>query len=278
VAGIQLSHAGRKASVRPDWSYAGAAGAMPASEGGWTPIAPSEIPFDATSATPREMTREDIDRIIDDFRSATRRSVEAGFKVLEIHAAHGYLLHEFLSPLSNQRTDDYGGSLNNRARLLLEILDVVRAEAGEDLVVFVRFSATDWIEGGWTPQQTATVARWCADRGADLFDISTGGNITGVSIPVAPSYQVVFSDEVKHTARVSTAAVGLIFDAQTANEIIVSGQADAVLIGREHMRDPHFTLRAASELGIDLDYWPQQYLRSRRLTAVAGPTVGKVAF
>jgi 2,4-dienoyl-CoA reductase-like NADH-dependent reductase (Old Yellow Enzyme family) len=278
VAGIQLAHAGRKSSVRPDWNYAGAAGPMPVSEGGWIPIAPSSIPFDGESSTPREMTRGDIDRIIADFATAARRAVQAGFRVLEIHAAHGYLLHEFLSPLSNRRNDEYGGSLENRSRLLLEIVDVVRAEAGEDLAVFVRFSATDWVEGGWTPRDTSTVARWCADRGVDLFDISTGGNITGVAIPAVPSYQVTFSEQVKHAAQVSTAAVGLIFNAEVANDIIASGQADAVLLGREHMRDPHFALRAASELGIEIDYWPEQYLRSRRRTPVVGLTAAKVAF
>ncbi|WP_174843252.1 NADH:flavin oxidoreductase/NADH oxidase [Cryobacterium sp. HLT2-23] len=287
VAGIQLAHAGRKSSVRPDWNYAGAAGPMPVSEGGWVPIAPSSIPFDGESSTPREMTRGDIDRIIVDFTTATQRAVQAGFRVLEIHAAHGYLIHEFLSPLSNRRTDEYGGSLENRARLLLRIVDVVRAEAGEELAVFVRFSATDWVEGGWTPHEASTVARWCADRGVDLFDISTGGNVTGVStggnvtgvaIPAVPSYQVTFSEQVKRTAQVSTAAVGLIFDAEVANGIITSGEADAVLLGREHMRDPHFTLRAAGELGIEIDYWPEQYLRARRRTPAVGLAAGEVAF
>ena len=278
VAGIQLAHAGRKASVRPDWNYAGAAGAMPESEGGWVAIAPSKIPFDGESATPREMTVTDIERVIKDFTAATRRSIDAGFTVLEIHAAHGYLLHEFLSPLSNTRTDEYGGSLENRARLLLDIVDVVRAEAGEGIAVFVRFSATDWIEGGWTPAETSVVAGWCAERGVDLFDISTGGNIPGVPIPTGPSYQVTFSEQVKHAAHVSTAAVGLISDPDVANEIVVSGQADAVLFGREHMRDPHFALRASAELGIEIDYWPEQYLRSRPRKIVTGPTVGKVAF
>jgi 2,4-dienoyl-CoA reductase-like NADH-dependent reductase (Old Yellow Enzyme family) len=278
VAGIQLAHAGRKSSVRPDWNFAGAAGPMPESEGGWIPIAPSAIPFDETSTTPREMTLADIQRVTEDFRAATRRSIDAGFTVLEIHAAHGYLLHEFLSPLSNTRTDEYGGSLENRAKFVLDILDVVRAEAGEEIAVFVRFSATDWAEGGWTPEETSIVAGWCAERGADFFDISTGGNYPGVTIPTGPSYQVTFSHQVKHSAQVSTAAVGLITDAEIANEIIVSGQADAVLLGREHMRDPHFALRASAELGIEIDYWPAQYLRSRPRSAVTTPTTAKVAF
>lgn len=278
VAGIQLAHAGRKASVRPDWNFAGAAGPMPESEGGWIPIAPSAIPFDDTSTTPREMTLEDIDRVVDDFKTAAQRSVDAGFKVLEIHAAHGYLVHEFLSPLSNTRTDEYGGSLENRARLLLRIVDVVREVAGKDIAVFVRFSATDWADGGWTPEETTTVATWCYDHDVDLFDISTGGNVIGVTIPTGPNYQVPFSEQVKHDANVPTAAVGLITEPAQANDIIVSGQADAVLLGREHMRDPHFALRAAAELDIEIDYWPHQYLRSRPRKAVAGPTTGKVAF
>ncbi|MEY4040206.1 MAG: dehydrogenase NamA, partial [Actinomycetota bacterium] len=229
VAGIQLAHAGRKASVRPDWNFAGAAGPMPESEGGWIPIAPSAIPFDDTSTTPREMTIEDIDRVVEDFKTAAQRSVDAGFKVLEIHGAHGYLLHEFLSPLSNTRTDEYGGSLENRARILMRIVDVVREVAGKDIAVFVRFSATDWKDGGWTPEDTTTVAKWCYDHEVDLFDISTGGNVIGVTIPTGPNYQVPFSEQVKNDADVPTAAVGLITEPAQANDIIISGQADAVL-------------------------------------------------
>jgi 2,4-dienoyl-CoA reductase-like NADH-dependent reductase (Old Yellow Enzyme family) len=174
VAGIQLSHAGRKASVRPNWNFAGAEGPMLEAEGGWEPIAPSAIPFDVESRVPRAMDMDDIERVIADFRSAARRAVDAGFRVVEIHGAHGYLVHEFLSPLSNQRDDEYGGSLENRARLLLRIVDQVRAEVGEGIAVFVRLSATDWHERGWTPEETATVAAWCRDRGADLFDIWPG--------------------------------------------------------------------------------------------------------
>jgi 2,4-dienoyl-CoA reductase-like NADH-dependent reductase (Old Yellow Enzyme family) len=278
VAGIQLAHAGRKASVRPNWNFAGAEGPMLESEGGWEPIAPSAIAFDDDSRVPRAMTLAEIERVIDDFRASARRAVDAGFQVVEIHAAHGYLVHEFLSPLSNLREDEYGGSLENRARLLLRIVDEVRAEVGEQIAVFVRFSATDWHDHGWTPTETATVAAWCRDRGADLFDITTGGLVPGVTIPTGPGYQVPFSVEVKALAGVQTAAVGLITDPVAANEIIASGQADAVLLGREHMRDPHFALRAATALDVELDYWPPQYLRARPRKAVTGTTAGKVAF
>jgi 2,4-dienoyl-CoA reductase-like NADH-dependent reductase (Old Yellow Enzyme family) len=277
VAGIQLNHAGRKASVRPDWNFAGADGPMPVSEGGWEVIAPSAIAFDADSLMPRAMNAHDIDEVVSDFRSAARRSVEAGFQVIEIHAAHGYLLHQFLSPLSNTRTDEFGGSLENRARLLLRIVSEVRAEIGEELAIFVRFSATDWADGGLTPEEVSTVARWAQDAGSDLADISTGGNVIGVTIPTGPSYQVVFSEHIKQNADVPTVAVGLIVDPIVANEIVASGQADAVYFGREHMRDPHFTFRAATALDAEMGYWPAQYLRSRPKRVVAGAST-KVAF
>jgi 2,4-dienoyl-CoA reductase-like NADH-dependent reductase (Old Yellow Enzyme family) len=277
VAGIQLSHAGRKASVRPDWNYAGAAGPMPESEGGWLPVAPSAIPFDNDSLTPRELDESEIPSIVAAFRAAARRSADAGFSVIEIHAAHGYLLHEFLSPLSNTRTDEYGGSLENRARILLSVVAEVRAEIGEDLAIFVRFSATDWSDGGLTPEDVSTVARWCQEAGSDMADVSSGGNVIGVTIPTGPSYQVAFSEHIKNSANVSTVAVGLIVDPVVANEIVATGQADAVYFGREHMRDPHFTFRAATALGAEMDYWPAQYLRSRPKRIVAGEST-KVAF
>lgn len=278
VAGIQLSHAGRKASVRPNWNYAGFEGPMLEDEGGWEPIAPSAIAFDETSRAPRAMTLDEIDRVVGDFRSAARRAIDAGFRVLEIHAAHGYLLHEFLSPLSNVRDDEYGGSLENRARLLLRVVDEVREEVGEDIVIFVRFSATDWHEHGWTTVETAEVAGWCKAHSADLFDISTGGNVTGVTIPTGPGYQVRFSAEVKALANVATAAVGLITDPIAANDIILQGKADAVLVGRGHMNDAHFVLHAADALGVTVDYWPDQYLRSRPRPVVVGAAPAKVAF
>lgn len=260
VPGIQLAHAGRKASVFREW--AADKGTRPIAAGGWQSVAPSAIAFDGYDA-PLELDARGIRRVVDDFTTAARRSVDAGFRVLEIHAAHGYLLHQFLSPLSNVRLDSYGGSLENRARLLLDIVRSVRAEVGGSVAVLVRFSATDYTEGGWDVSQTATVAGWARAAGADLFDISSGGLVTGVTIPVGPGYQVGFAAEVKATSDVAVTAVGLITTAEQADEIISSGQADAIMMGREMMRDPHFALRAAHQLGVDIDYWPPQYLRAR---------------
>jgi 2,4-dienoyl-CoA reductase-like NADH-dependent reductase (Old Yellow Enzyme family) len=189
--------------------------------------------------------------------------LDAGFDLVELHAAHGYLLHQFLSPLSNHRDDAYGGTLENRARLLLEIVRAVRAEVGGAVPVFVRFSATDYSDGGWDAEQTAVVAGWARDAGADFFDISSGGLMAGVRIPLGPGYQVPFAEFVRTSAGVDVNAVGLITEAAQAQQIVESGQADAVMLGRESMRDPHFPLRAAHELGVELDYWPPQYLRAR---------------
>ncbi|QNE46339.1 NADH:flavin oxidoreductase/NADH oxidase [Glaciihabitans sp. INWT7] len=260
VAGIQLAHAGRKASTWRPWAEE--RGSVPLSQGGWTAVAPSAVAFTGY-AVPAELDRAGIDGVVADFAAATRRSLDAGFDVLELHAAHGYLLHQFLSPLSNLRTDEYGGSLENRARLLLRVIAAVRAEAGEDVPLFVRFSATDWAEGGWDREQTATVADWARDAGADFFDISSGGLVSGTTIPLAPGYQVPFADFVKHASSVEVSAVGLITEAQQAEEIVASGKADAVMLARAIMRDPHFPLRAAHELGVELDYWPDQYLRAK---------------
>jgi len=260
VAGIQLAHAGRKASTWRPW--APERGTVPQAEGGWTAVAPSAVAFTGF-AVPVELDRAGIDDVVADFVAATRRSIDAGFDVLELHAAHGYLLHQFLSPLSNLRTDEYGGSLENRARLLLEVITAVRVEAGDAAALFVRFSATDWAEGGWDQAQTATVADWARDAGADFFDISTGGLVSGTNIPLSPGYQVPFAEFVKHASSVEVSAVGLITEAHQAEEIITSGKADAVMLARAMMRDPHFPLRAAHELGVELDYWPDQYLRAK---------------
>jgi 2,4-dienoyl-CoA reductase-like NADH-dependent reductase (Old Yellow Enzyme family) len=257
---IQLAHAGRKASTyRP---FASEHGSVPAAEGGWQTVAPSAVPYPGY-AVPAELDLAGIDTVVDDFVAAARRAVTAGFDVLEIHAAHGYLLHEFLSPLSNTRTDAYGGDLAGRAKILLRVVREVRAAIGGDVPLFVRFSATDWAEGGWDEAQTAIVSEWAKDAGADLFDISTGGNVAGVSIPLEPGYQVPFADFVKRNAPVEVSAVGLITTPGQANEVITSGRADAVMLGRELLRDPHFALRAAADLGIDIDYWPAQYVRAR---------------
>ncbi|MGV8884180.1 MAG: NADH:flavin oxidoreductase/NADH oxidase [Microbacteriaceae bacterium] len=261
VAGIQLAHAGRKASVWPEWGN-DRSGTMAIEDGGWQTVSASAVAFGEYDA-PVALDEQGIDEVINDFVAAASRAIEAGFEVLEIHGAHGYLVHQFLSPLSNQRTDSYGGSLENRARLLLRIVEGVRAVAGPDIPIFVRFSATDYAEGGWDKEQTAIVSGWARDAGADLFDISTGGNISGVKIAVGPGYQIPFASFVRETADVSVSAVGLITTAAQANAVVADGQADAVMLGREMMRDPHFALRAAHELGVDLDYWPQQYLRAR---------------
>lgn len=260
AAGIQLAHAGRKASIWPEWSTP-KTGTMPIADGGWQSVSASDIPFTGYDA-PIGLDAAGLEKVVADFESAARRALAAGFDVLEIHAAHGYLLHQFLSPLSNVRTDEYGGSLENRARLLLRVVSAIRAIAGE-APLLVRFSATDYAEGGWDEQQTAIVAGWAQEAGADFFDVSTGGNISGVRIPLGPGYQVRFASFVRDSAKVSASAVGLITTALQANEIVTSGQADAVLLGREMMRDPHFALRAAHELGVEIDYWPKQYLRAR---------------
>lgn len=259
VPGIQLAHAGRKGSTWRPWSET--QGTVPATDGGWEPVAPSAVAFSGY-ATPRALTSDEIAGVVDDFTAAARRSIDAGFEVLEIHAAHGYLLHQFLSPLSNERDDQYGGSLENRARLLLDIVRSVRAEVGDSVPLLVRFSATDWAEGGWDEEQTTTVAGWARDAGADLFDISSGGLVGGVTIPLSPGYQVPFAEHV-HAAELPVSAVGLITEAQQAEEIVASGRADAVMMGRQMMRDPHFAWRAAHELGVELDYYPPQYLRAR---------------
>jgi 2,4-dienoyl-CoA reductase-like NADH-dependent reductase (Old Yellow Enzyme family) len=234
---------------------------MPVAEGGWPTVSASALPFTGY-AEPIALSLQGIDKVVADFEAAGRRALASGFDVIEVHAAHGYLLHQFLSPLSNHREDAYGGSLENRARLLLRIVTALRA-LSTDIALFVRFSATDYAEGGWDEAQTATVAGWAAEAGADFFDISSGGNVTGVTIPSGPGYQVPLAAYVHESADVDVAAVGLITTAQQASDIVTSGRAQAVLLGREMMRDPHFALRAAHELGVELDYWPQQYLRAR---------------
>ncbi|WP_084106158.1 NADH:flavin oxidoreductase/NADH oxidase [Demequina sp. NBRC 110056] len=258
VPGIQLAHAGRKASTHRGIEGRGAV--VPA-DGGWQPLGPSSLGFPGL-AEPLAMSQEQIADAVAAFGAAARRAVEAGFEVLEVHGAHGYLIHEFLSPLSNDRTDDYGGDRSGRARLLLEVVREVRAAAGDAAAVFVRLSATDWKEPeGWTLDQTVQVSRWAQEAGADLVDISTGGNVADAAIPVGPGYQVPFAAAVRDQAGVPTSAVGLVTDPDLAEEIVSSGQADAVMAGREFLRDPHFALRAAHELGHDIEYWPFQYTR-----------------
>lgn len=260
VAAIQLAHAGRKAST---WSpFSGHDGSVSVADGGWPTVAPSSIAF-AGYAVPQELDAAGIDAIVADFAAAAERALAAGFQVLELHAAHGYLLHQFLSPLSNQRDDEYGGSLENRARLLLRVIDAVRGVAA-GAAVFVRFSGTDWAEGGWSIEETATVARWAAEHGADFFDISSGGLVAHQQITPGPGYQVGLADHVRREAGVPVNAVGLITDAAQAEQILADGDADAVMAGREWLRDPHFALTASLDLDEAIDYWPKQYLRARR--------------
>jgi 2,4-dienoyl-CoA reductase-like NADH-dependent reductase (Old Yellow Enzyme family) len=260
VPGIQLAHAGRKGSTWSPWGENGRDGSIPLDAGGWSTLAPSAVPYHGL-ATPQELDAAGIERIVGAFTDAARRAVAAGFGTVEVHAAHGYLLHEFLSPASNHRADAYGGSLENRARLLLRVVASVREAIGE-LPLFVRFSASEWADTGWDVDACATVAQWCADAGADLFDVSTGGNVPA-SIPLSPGYQVPFAARIKELTGLPVSAVGLITEPAQASEIVESGQADAVSLARELLRDPHFPLRAAHELGVDVDYWPGQYLRAR---------------
>ncbi|KTR04350.1 NADH:flavin oxidoreductase/NADH oxidase [Curtobacterium luteum] len=260
AAGIQLAHAGRKASTFRPWESEH--GSVPVEQGGWQTVAPSADAFDGY-AEPRELAAEDVRVVALSFAAAARRAVDAGFDLVELHAAHGYLLHQFLSPLSNHREDHYGGSLENRARALLEVLDAVRAEVGEGFPVVVRFSATDWVDGGLTLDETVQVARWAAEHGADLADVSTGGNVSSAPIPVGPGYQVPFAAAVKREAGIGTIAVGMISEAFQAEQVVATGQADVVMVGREFLRDPSFALRAAVELGVRVDYEPQQYHRAR---------------
>jgi len=257
VAGIQLAHAGRKGSTAPGWG-ADYEDSTPADQGGWKTVAPSAVAF-GDYDVPEELDSAGIDSVVNDWVKAARHSISAGFDVVEIHAAHGYLLHQFLSPLANERTDEYGGTLENRARLLRRVVRAVREEIGNAVPLFVRVSATDWHERGITVTDVATVAGWVHDDGADLIDTSTGGIAPGISIPTGPGYQVEFADTIRRTAEMSTNAVGLITLPEQANEIVESGKADAVMLGRELMRDPHFPLRASTALGYRLPYWPEQY-------------------
>jgi 2,4-dienoyl-CoA reductase-like NADH-dependent reductase (Old Yellow Enzyme family) len=260
TAAIQLAHAGRKASTFRPW--APTHGSVPEVEGGWPTVAPSTIAYTGYAA-PTALSAAGIEKVVADFIAGALRAVSAGFDVIEIHAAHGYLIHQFLSPLSNERDDEYGGSLANRARLLLRVVSGIRAAVGHDVPLIVRFSGTDWTENGWDEAQTAEVSVWAQEAGADIFDISSGGNIAGAQIPVGPGYQVPLASFVKSTAQVRVSAVGLITTPLQAETILREGQADVVMLAREMLRDPHFALRAAHELGTEIDYWPSQFIRAR---------------
>jgi 2,4-dienoyl-CoA reductase-like NADH-dependent reductase (Old Yellow Enzyme family) len=258
LAGIQLAHAGRKGSTRRPWEKPGA---IDPAVGGWQPVGPTAEPFAPNYPTPRALDANGIRGIVTAFRDAARRALEAGFSVAEIHSAHGYLLHEFLSPLSNTRTDKYGGSFENRIRLCLEVVDAVRAVWPERLPVFVRLSATEWVPGGWDIDDSVALARKLKEHGVDLVDCSSGGNVPRATIPLGPGYQVGLSERIRRDAGIPTGAVGLITTSQQANDIVASGQADCVLLARALLRDPYWPLRAAAELGHAMD-WPAQYLRA----------------
>jgi 2,4-dienoyl-CoA reductase-like NADH-dependent reductase (Old Yellow Enzyme family) len=259
-AAVQLAHAGRKASTRPPFE---GGGSVPPEDGGWETVGPSAVAFPGLPA-PRELTREEIDRVVDDFGRAAERAVAAGFDAVEIHAAHGYLLHEFLSPLSNLRDDEYGGSLENRARLLLRVVAAVRAVVPGTAPVLVRISATDWAEGGWTADDSVALARLLREAGVDLVDVSSGGNARA-DIPVEPGYQVPFARRLREEAGIATGAVGLITEPRQAEQVLADGSADVVLLARAMLREPHWPLRAARELGVAVGEgvdWPRQYLRA----------------
>lgn len=258
VPGIQLAHAGRKASTYAPWN---GSGKVAPENGGWQVVAPSPIKFSADFPDPKAMDAEDIQKVIRDFVSAAERAVDAGFKVIEIHAAHGYLLHEFLSPLSNQRTDEYGGSLENRMRFPLEVVRQVRTVVPDGLPLFVRISATDWTEGGWNVDESVAFCEQVREIGVDLIDVSSGGNVPNAHIPVGRGYQVAFADEIRSRAGIKTGAVGMITEPEQAVEILASGKADAILVAREFLRDPYFAIRAAQELNSDIRV-PVQYGRA----------------
>ena len=255
--GIQLAHAGRKASVEVPWN-----GGKLVSKGGWQPVAPSAIAFDEGYGEPAELSAEGIGKVVADFKAAARRAMLAGFKVVEIHAAHGYLLHEFLSPLSNKRGDSYGGSWENRVRLLTEVVEAVRAVWPAGYPLFVRISATDWVDGGWTPEDSVRLAGLLKGVGVDVMDCSSGGVVPNVKIPVGPGYQVPFAERVR-AAGILSAAVGMITGVAQAEAILAAGQADLVVMARELLRDPYFPLHAARELGNSEMHWPLQYERAR---------------
>ena len=260
VAGVQLAHAGRKASHNIPWK--GDQQIPSDAEEGWKTVAPSAIPFAPGTESPEALDKAGVQKVIDDYKAAAVRAVQAGYKVVEIHAAHGYLIHEFLSPLSNQRTDAYGGSFENRIRLLLEIVEAVKTVWPDTLPLFVRISATDWAEGGWDGDDSVRLAAVLKNHGADLIDCSSGGVVPGVKIPVGPGYQVPFAEKIRKETGMLTGAVGMITNAQQAEDILQNGQADLIFLARQALRDPYFPLHAAKELGVDVE-WPVQYKRAK---------------
>ena len=256
VAGIQLAHAGRKASCELPWK--GGEGLLTPEEGGWPVVGPSAIPFAETSPVPRPLDEAEIDAIVTAFETGARRALTAGFKVIEIHAAHGYLLHEFLSPISNHRNDRYGGSLENRMRFLLQVVERLRGLMPEEMPLFVRISASDWTEGGWDLEQSVELAIQLKALGVDLIDVSSGGTVPYARIPVAKGYQVPFARRIREGADIRTGAVGLITEPHFANEIVTGGDANLVFIAREMLREPYWASKAQAALGEE-PAWPIQY-------------------
>ena len=259
VSGIQLAHAGRKASTFSPWK---GNGEIPIENGGWQTIAPSAISFAENYPDPKELSKMEIKNVINQFKSAAEKSISAGFNVIEIHMAHGYLIHEFLSPISNQRKDDYGGSLENRCRFAIEVTKAVREVIPSSFPLFVRISTTDWIEGGWNLEESINLVKQLKESGADLIDCSSGGNIAHAKIPAGPGYQIPFSEKIKKEANILTGGVGFITSPVQAEQIIATGQADAVFLARELLRDPYWPLYAAKQLKEDIK-WPLQYSRAK---------------
>ncbi|MGH2448268.1 MAG: NADH:flavin oxidoreductase/NADH oxidase [Chloroflexota bacterium] len=258
AAGTQLAHAGRKASTQLPWR---GVGPVDAEHGGWPPVAPSAIPFDEGYPVPAALDASGIAKVIADFRAAARRACDAGFEVIELHAAHGYLFHQFLSPLSNARTDEYGGSLENRARLLRDVIAAVRETWPTPMPLWVRLSATDWARGGWDIDECVQLARILKSDGVDVIDVSSGGTLPHPEIPVGPGYQVPFAGRIRREAGIATATVGLITEARQAEDILARGDADLIEMARELLRDPYFPRRAAKELDANVQV-PEQYQRA----------------
>lgn len=259
IAGIQLAHAGRKASTFSPWK---GGKQIKLKDGGWQTVAPSAIPFHEGDEAPTALDENGIEKVINDFVAATKRALKAGYKVVEIHAAHGYLLHEFLSPLSNHRTDEYGGSFENRIRIVVEVTEAIRKVWPQELPLFIRISATDWADGGWNINESVKLASILKDKGVDLVDCSSGGLVSHQKITLGPGYQVPFSERIKNETGVLTGSVGLITEAKQAEQIIADKKADLVLLARQSLRDPYFPLHAAKELGAEIT-WPSQYLRAK---------------
>lgn len=259
VAGIQLAHAGRKASCAAPWN---GGKQLKAREGGWKTVAPSAIPFNRDEDTPEALDEQGIKKVINDFKTAARRALQAGYKVIEIHGAHGYLIHQFLSPLSNQRTDHYGGSLENRMRLLMEIVKAVQSVWPHNLPLLVRISATDWVDEGWDIDEAVMLASVLKREGVDLIDCSSGGLVPTAKVPVAPGYQVPFAERIKKETGILTGAVGLITGVHQSEEILQENKADLILLARVALREPYFAMHAAHILGDDIT-WPRQYQRAK---------------